>query len=283
MGDGKSNNKLESLVTQAGPTAQPNGVVPSSTNGSGTVDNRHEPSNGVLASLCRCFRPASPKASKRNSATTKPSAVVPTPSPSIPQHTFELPQLAPQTGKHAGKMTLVLDLDETLIHSSFRPVESADIVITVEIEGEHHYVYVRKRPFVDEFLERLAPLWELVVYTASMAKYADPLMDKLDKKAVVPHRLFREACTKTRGGYVKDLSKLGRDLHKVCIIDNSPICYSLQPENAIPIKTWLDDPTDRELRDLIPILIALAGVDDIPAVLKETLHNEEEDEEDGND
>lgn len=174
--------------------------------------------------------------------------------------------------------TLVLDLDETLVHSSFRPIEDADIIITVEIEGEDHYVYVRKRPFVDEFLEHLSPLYELVVYTASVAKYANPLMDKLDPHKYVPHRLFREACTKTRGGYVKDLSKLGRDLQKVCIIDNSPICYSLQPENAIPIKTWLEDPYDRELNDLVPILIALAAVNDIPAVLKQTLHNTDDDE-----
>eukprot|EP00747_Dinoflagellata_sp_TGD_P167394 gnl/TRDRNA2_/TRDRNA2_191743_c0_seq1.p1 gnl/TRDRNA2_/TRDRNA2_191743_c0~~gnl/TRDRNA2_/TRDRNA2_191743_c0_seq1.p1 ORF type:complete len:358 (-),score=64.62 gnl/TRDRNA2_/TRDRNA2_191743_c0_seq1:142-1215(-) len=181
------------------------------------------------------------------------------------------PDLPVQTGKYVGRKTLVVDLDETLVHSSFRCGTTHDILITVELEGEQHHVFVRKRPGVDDFLIRVAELYEVVVYTASMATYANPLLDKLDQNNVVAHRLFREACTRSTSGYVKDLSKLGRPLNHVIIIDNSPTCYSLQPYNAIPIKTWRDDPNDRELIDLIPILIALADVDDIPLVLKEVM------------
>merc|ERR1719158_1571121 len=104
-----------------------------------------------------------------------------------------------------------------------------------------------------------------------MAKYANPLMDQLDTSNSVCFRLFREACTRQAGGYVKDLSRLGRDLKHVIIIDNSPICYALQPDNAIPIQTWRDDVRDRELLDLIPILISLAEVDDIPQVLRQII------------
>jgi len=181
----------------------------------------------------------------------------------------EPPQLGPQVGENVGRKTLVLDLDETLVHSSFRTTSAADIVITVELEGEHHRVYVRKRPGVDEFLVQVAKLYEVVVYTASMAKYANPLLDELDKSNTVSFRLFREACTRQSSGYSKDLSKLGRDLKHVIIIDNSPICYALQPDNAIPIRTWRDDTSDRELLDLIPILYSLASVEDIPVVLKQ--------------
>jgi len=177
--------------------------------------------------------------------------------------------LGPQVGINIGRKTLVLDLDETLVHSSFRVVHSADIVITVELEGEHHRVFVRKRPGVDEFLARVAQLYEVVIYTASMAKYANPLLDELDPQRVCAWRLFREACTRRPQGYVKDLSKIGRPLKDVIIIDNSPICYALQPDNAIPIKTWRDDVSDRELLDLIPILYSLAEVEDIPMILKQ--------------
>eukprot|EP00747_Dinoflagellata_sp_TGD_P084945 gnl/TRDRNA2_/TRDRNA2_162715_c0_seq4.p1 gnl/TRDRNA2_/TRDRNA2_162715_c0~~gnl/TRDRNA2_/TRDRNA2_162715_c0_seq4.p1 ORF type:complete len:263 (-),score=59.51 gnl/TRDRNA2_/TRDRNA2_162715_c0_seq4:84-818(-) len=86
--------------------------------------------------------------------------------------------LPPQVGKNIGRKTLVLDMDETLIHSSFRNTHGADIVITVELEGESHHVFVLKRPGVDEFLVRVAELYEVVVYTASMATYANPLLDK---------------------------------------------------------------------------------------------------------
>lgn len=180
-------------------------------------------------------------------------------------------QLGPQTGPNIGRKTLVLDLDETLVHSSFRQINNADIIIAVEIEGEHHQVYVRKRPGCDEFLVRVAQLYEIVIYTASMSKYASPLLDKLDKSGVCTWRLYREACTRLAAGYVKDLSRLGRDLKHVIIIDNSPVCYSLQPDNAIPIQTWRDDVRDRELLDLIPILISLAEVDDIPQVLRQII------------
>lgn len=194
-------------------------------------------------------------------------------------HTDEPPQLGPQTGDNIGRKTLVLDLDETLVHSSFRVVHNADITITVEIEGEYHQVYVRKRPGCDEFLIRVAQLYEVVIYTASMAKYANPLLDKLDTFNVCTYRLFREACTRHTTGYVKDLSRLGRDLKHVIIIDNSPTCYLLQPDNAIPIRTWRDDIHDRELLDLIPILYSLADVDDIPQVLLQIIWAAEEEDE----
>mmetsp|Transcript_36448 Transcript_36448/g.100388 ORF Transcript_36448/g.100388 Transcript_36448/m.100388 type:complete len:327 (+) Transcript_36448:136-1116(+) len=189
-------------------------------------------------------------------------------------------QLGPQVGKNVGRKTLVLDLDETLVHSSFRFVPDADILVTVEIEGEHHRVYVRKRPAVDEFMVRVAEMYEVVVYTASMAKYANPLLDQLDKQRVIAFRLFREACTRQASGYVKDLSRLGRNLKDLIIIDNSPTCYALQPDNAIPIKTWRDDVSDRELVDLIPILQSLAKVDNIPLVLKQSIWSNEDDVED---
>jgi len=192
----------------------------------------------------------------------------------------EPPQLGPQTGDNIGRKTLVLDLDETLVHSSFRVVQNADITITVEIEGEFHQVYVRKRPGCDEFLIRVAQLYEVVIYTASMSKYANPLLDKLDTFNVCTFRLFREACTRHSSGYVKDLSRLGRDLKHVIIIDNSPTCYLLQPDNAIPIRTWRDDIHDRELLDLIPILYSLADVDDIPKVLLQIIWAAEEEDDD---
>jgi len=186
-------------------------------------------------------------------------------------------QLGPQAGPNIGRKTLVLDLDETLVHSSFRAVATADIVIDVEIEAELHKVYVRKRPGCDEFLLESSKLYEIVVYTASMSKYASPLLDKLDIHGVCHWRLYREACTRLSAGYAKDLARLGRDLKNVIIIDNSPVCYSLQPDNAIPIQTWRDDPDDRELMDLIPILQSLADVDDIPQVLRQIIWTPDDD------
>ena len=88
--------------------------------------------------------------------------------------------LGPMLQNDRGKKTLVLDLDETLVHSSFKPPEHADIVLPVEIEGKICYVYVLVRPGALQFLEELSTYYELVIYTASLSKYAEPLMKILD-------------------------------------------------------------------------------------------------------
>ena len=68
------------------------------------------------------------------------------------------------------KKCLVLDLDETLIHSSFEPVENADFIIPIVLNETVHKVFVLKRPGVDEFIAKLSELYELVVFTASLDK-----------------------------------------------------------------------------------------------------------------
>lgn len=183
--------------------------------------------------------------------------------------------LPPQTEEFRDRKTLVLDLDETLVHSSFTRV-SCEMILNLQLGNECHKVYVKKRPGVDVFLENVAKWYEVAIFTASTALYANTLLDDLDPNGSIQHRLFRDACTKYKEGYVKDLSRLGRNLEQVIIIDNLPICYALQPENAIPIITWRDDPDDTELLDLLPILVALASVDHIPRVLREILYDDGE-------
>jgi len=162
--------------------------------------------------------------------------------------------LGPKDKKFKGKKCLILDLDETLVHSSFKPVSDADFIVPIEIEGNVYKVYVLKRPYVDEFLREVAKDYEVVVFTASLSVYANPLLDILDKDRVVSHRLFRESCVLHGQAYVKDLSKIGRKMKDMIIVDNSPLSYAFQPTSAIPITSWFDDRSDRELKELIPVL-----------------------------
>ncbi|XP_062390130.1 uncharacterized protein ctdsp1 isoform X1 [Sardina pilchardus] len=188
----------------------------------------------------------------------------------VPTEEVPAKPLLPQIkSKDAGKICVVIDLDETLVHSSFKPVNNADFIIPVEIDGTVHQVYVLKRPHVDEFLKRMGELFECVLFTASLAKYADPVSDLLDKWGAFRSRLFRESCVFHRGNYVKDLSRLGRDLNKVIIVDNSPASYIFHPDNAVPVASWFDDMADTELLDLIPFFERLSKVDDVYAVLKQ--------------
>ena len=180
----------------------------------------------------------------------------------------EKPLLPELKAEDNNKKCLVIDLDETLVHSSFKPINNADFIVPVEIDGTIHQVYVLKRPYVDEFLMKVGELYECVLFTASLAKYADPVTDLLDKWDVFRSRLFRESCVFHRGNYVKDLSRLGRELGKIIIVDNSPASYIFHPENAVPVVSWFDDMENKELLDLIPFFEELSQADNIYTVLK---------------
>lgn len=185
------------------------------------------------------------------------------------RHVVELRKsvLPPLGVQDAGKKCLVLDLDETLVHSSFKPTVSPDYVIPVEIEGTVHQVYVCKRPGAEEFLIEMAKHYEVVIYTASLSKYADPLLDRLDPTHVIRYRLFREHCVQYEGNYVKDLSLLDRDIAQTIIIDNSPMSYLFHPRNAIGCSSFIDDLSDRELDSIARFLTDIRATDDVRSQL----------------
>lgn len=189
--------------------------------------------------------------------------------------------------KFGNKKCLVLDLDETLVHSSFKYVKAADFVIPVEIDGVVHSVYVLKRPGCDEFLREVAKWYEVVIFTASVSRYGDPLLDTLDGvlkpnpvgkngsrelynntgERHIHQRLFRESCYNYEGNYVKNLSQIGRPLEDIIILDNSPASYIFHPQHAVPISSWFSDVHDNELLDILPLLKDLSGVVDVGKVL----------------
>ncbi|KNZ51758.1 hypothetical protein VP01_3821g2 [Puccinia sorghi] len=219
--------------------------------------------------------------------------------------------------------TLVLDLDETLIHSTSRlggigggkswsnqSNTSAGLkvrVVEVVLDGRIVVYHVYKRPWVDFFLKTVSSWYTVVIFTASMKEYADPVIDWLDQgRGLIEGRLFREvgatfsfsffsffqlahfsrekkssnhicfffacivtqqSCTNIKGSYVKDLTVVERDLSKVCLVDNSPISYGLHQANGIPIEGWLNDPQDEGLLELLPMLDSLRFTTDVRRIL----------------
>ena len=116
---------------------------------------------------------------------------------------------------------------------------------------------------VDEFLIEMAKHYEIVIYTASLNKYADPLLDLLNPHQTIRYRLFRESCVYYEGSYVKDLSLLNRDIAQTIIIDNSPASYIFHPENAIDCSSFIDDPRDTELKQIGSFLEGFRNVKDV--------------------
>ncbi|KAJ6713764.1 INTERACTING FACTOR putative EXPRESSED-RELATED [Salix viminalis] len=164
------------------------------------------------------------------------------------------PMLLPKQTRSCPPTTLVLDLD--------------DFTFPVNFNLQQHTVFVRCRPYLRDFMERVSSIFEILIFTASQSIYAEQLLNVLDpKRRVFRHRVFRESCVFVEGNYLKDLSVLGRDLAHVIIIDNSPQAFGFQVDNGIPIESWFDDREDKELLSLLPFLESLVGVEDVRPVI----------------
>ncbi|GLJ07498.1 hypothetical protein SUGI_0068310 [Cryptomeria japonica] len=165
-----------------------------------------------------------------------------------------LPPMA-KSDRDLSKKTLVLDLDETLVHSTVNKLPKRhDFAIQFRHPDGSYIYYVLKRPWVDLLLNELRNLYEIVVFTASGKKYADAILNKLDPHGnIIKHRLYRNSCTQLPGPNskpVKDLSRLGRSLSKVIFVDDSYRHHCAQ-ENAFPVRRFLDDMNDTELLSLL--------------------------------
>ncbi|RKP20420.1 hypothetical protein ROZALSC1DRAFT_28089 [Rozella allomycis CSF55] len=170
----------------------------------------------------------------------------------------------PRKTRSCPPITLVLDLDETLVHCSTTPLKTYDLTFEVEFNSEHYTVYVLKRPFLQEFLEKVSTMFEVVIFTASQKVYADKLLNILDpNRKYIKHRLFRDSCLYVHGNYLKDLTVLGRDLSQTIIVDNAPQSFGFQLSNGIPIESWYGARDDTQLLSVLEFLSDIVGVTDV--------------------
>ncbi|WIA08413.1 hypothetical protein OEZ85_007851 [Tetradesmus obliquus] len=191
-----------------------------------------------------------------------------------PDCKYLLPRPLPH---HAGRLTVLLDLDGTLV-SSFTPRRAPRLppamkshLVGVGSSLNPGGVFVVERPGLTEFLAQLAGMSEVVVFTAGLEEYAAPIIDAIDPdNKFIAGRLYRPACTRTAHHQcIKDLHLLGRPLSRTVLVDDTPLAFLHQPANGVPVLGFRGDPDDRLLMEaVLPLLQTLAGAPDVRTVLE---------------
>ncbi|KAL2541724.1 Haloacid dehalogenase-like hydrolase (HAD) superfamily protein [Abeliophyllum distichum] len=192
------------------------------------------------------------------------------------------------------KLTVVLDLDETLVcayetsslpgmlriqatEAGLKWFELECVSSDKEFEGKPkiNYVTVFERPGLKEFLKQLSEFADLVLFTAGLEGYARPLVDRIDVENRFSRRLYRPSTISTEyREHVKDLLCLSKDLCRTVIVDNNPFSFLLQPLNGIPCVPFsAGQPHDEQLLEVIlPLLKHLSLQKDVRPVLYERFH-----------
>jgi len=158
---------------------------------------------------------------------------------------------------------LVLDLDETLLHSTPDPTADADFTF-----GAYK---TRLRPHLREFLEAIDRQWHVGIFTAAGALYAQAMLEGIRAHAPFPlEPVFvfdRRRCTPRQDPdtdettWLKDLKKVRRrgfNLERVLVIDDRPAGLARHRGNLLHAPAWEGDPTDTFLLDVLPALERLA-------------------------
>lgn len=195
--------------------------------------------------------------------------------------------LPPKGEADRNKNTLVVDVDETLVHSSFSPMTTPDFVFPFkpdnkdmnqkksskeETNDPQLLISVRVRPYAEQFISELSKYYEIVIFSNFGKNYTDEILSHIDPDHKVKHKLYQDSILEFKGTPVKDLSLLGRDLNRTIIVDNNQASYLLQPYNAIQVTTWYRNKKDTELQKIMKFLIENHKATDIYSFL---VQNEE--------
>ena len=162
-----------------------------------------------------------------------------------------------------GRKCLVLDMDETLIHSSLFPPHPSVRYFMID----NFYVY--SRPGLEDFLKFATENFEVFIYTYAERCYAEPILDIIAPNVDEDHRLYRDSCVLKKDFIIKDLEMLKRKLSALIFVDDDDTQWRLNKDNTLVIPTWKGVPTDHALSDwLIPILRRCLSVKDVRSIIK---------------
>lgn len=195
--------------------------------------------------------------------------------PILPEEIAAKQVLIPR--KYAYKNTVILDLDETLIHTlqvetaekTYNKLEVINLKCFFPALQKDMPFQIIKRPSMDLFIEMLSLKFEIIVFTAGEKYYADAILDAIDPFRKINFRLYRENCIQRGIYFIKDLRILNRDLANCIIIDNSVVSFMGQLDNGIPITSFVGDKDDSHVYSVCNLLNELHNQDDVRPILRD--------------
>ncbi|OHS98736.1 NLI interacting factor-like phosphatase family protein [Tritrichomonas foetus] len=153
------------------------------------------------------------------------------------------------------KPALVIDLDDTIIHSTIKPMGQDSF----QVKLGRRRLFVDVRPGVADALKVLSSIYELFIFTASQVEYAEPIIEKVAPFIPKINRFYRDSCAPFCGYMVKDLNLLNRPLESIILVDDIIGSGLMQPKNIIGIPPWNGNVNDQIFTAvLLPLLLMVA-------------------------
>lgn len=196
---------------------------------------------------------------------------------SLPKGEYDLgPPMILKNNPSLFRKTLILDLDGTLVYSSFKPfsVKGSDFSIKYQIGNNKHKFtsYVLKRPGLDNFLNYIKEKFEVAIFTSSLKEYADAVIDAIAPWIPSSHRFYRNHCKQLKGTFIKDLSKFNRPIESIILIDDSFLALSMNRSNVITISAWFGEANDKELDKMEKLILPqLETVNDVRSAIRKII------------
>ena len=171
------------------------------------------------------------------------------------------------------KKMLVLDLDDTLVNlvaEAAIPPQRHDMKLPISLPlstKRTSFSYVQVRPGFSNFLFQMSQCYQVILYTTREVDYGDMIMDVIDPTRLSVKRLYREHCTQFKHIFFLDMTRLGRRMEDVILLESIENSFRGQESNSVAISPWSGDYNDDELSNLIPFLTDMSKIDDVRCVL----------------
>ncbi|XP_070617231.1 CTD small phosphatase-like protein 2-B isoform X3 [Erythrolamprus reginae] len=181
-----------------------------------------------------------------------------------PRGSQKLQRRVPRKLRRTPKNTLVLEVEGTLALSSLTAAWDDASTFTTPFQDSSYQVSIKLRPHLPEFLEAVAKIYEIFVFSTAKQDYADQMLKVFGPhRKLIRHRFYQEDCLCSNGSYVKDLSVIERDLDRTVAVATSLQAFPYQMSNVIVVPKWQGDRQDKELLRLIPALQTISRAVDI--------------------